>query len=307
MDNTPAQFLSSNGGGERRKPSTPHPSANGFTFEDSSDTPKSCRRSVEALDADANIGTDFHAKASPRRCTFQESSFDNSQSASATPACDQKGENILHRFHRFRSRVQRTLTCTTNIDELGGIDDFLAQNDYRYDYDELEREKSLMARAASWATQETEIGESSSKEDHRVQFHYPPITSVRLRPRTESDEINQLFFAPEELDEIEDDRFDARATDDVETLAVGHTTLGSTSSSVVSSFDFDDQDSASTFMMEGSGYSNVMMDAGSPRQARSPRQTLSSKKNARSSRGKRLIHGVQIMIREKSIRGGYHR
>ncbi|KAL3805553.1 LOW QUALITY PROTEIN: hypothetical protein ACHAW5_004782 [Stephanodiscus triporus] len=258
MVNSPPQSFSSNGGGERRRPSTPHPSANGFAFENSSESPKSCCRSVEALDADANIGTDFHAKSSPGRCTFRES-LENSQSASATPACDQKGDNILHRFHRFRSRVQRTLTCATNIDELGGIDDLLTQHDYRYDYDELEREKSLIARAASWATQETEIGASSLQENHRVQFHYPPITSVRLRPRTESDEIDQLFFAPEELDEIEDDRLDAMATDDVETLAVGHI-HGSTSSSVVSSFDFDDQDSASAFMFEGSGYLNVMTD-----------------------------------------------
>jgi hypothetical protein len=126
---------------------------------------------------------------------------------------------------------------------------------------------------------------------------------VRLRPRTESDEINLLFFAPEELDEIEDDRFDTRATDDVETLAVGEI-RSSTASSAASTFDYDDQDSSSALMIEGSGYSKVVR---SPKQATSPRQSISPRNNnMRSSDGKRLIRGVQIMLREKSTRADYY-
>ena len=300
------------GGGQKPRPSTPYPSAaKGFGFEDGPESPTSCRQSDKAFDAAASGGSGFMSKSSRGGCigislatvmsTFRDPSLTNPQSATPKSDCNSKGDNIFQRFNRLRSTVQRTLTCATNIDGLASNDDFHVRC---YDYDEscdLQREKSLMARAASWGTQETEIGDSSSKENHQVQFHYPPITSVRLRPRTESDEINLLFFAPEELDEIEDDRLDTRATDDVETLAVGEI-RSSTASSAASTFDYDDQDSA--LMIEGIGYSKVVR---SPKQATSPRQSLSPRKNDRSSGGKRLIRGVQIMLREKSTRADYYR
>ena len=304
MDNSPRNG-SSVGGGQKR-PSTPYHSAKGFDFEDSPESPTS--QSVKALDAAASGGSDFKSKSLHGGCigisvatvmsTFRDPSLIHPQSATPKNDCNCKGDNFFQRFNRLRSKVQRTLTCATNIDGFTSNDDFYARY---YDYDEsydLEREKSLMARAASWGTQEMEFRESSSKENHQVQFHYPPITSVRLRPRTESDEINLLFFAPEELDEIEDDRLDTRATDDVETLAVGEI-RSSTASSAASTFDYDDQDSSSALMIAGSGYSKVVR---SPKQASSPRQSPSPRNNARSSGGKRLIRGVQIMLREKSTR-----
>jgi hypothetical protein len=188
-----------------------------------------------------------------------------------------------------------------------------------------------MERVASWETQETNIGDSSSKESHQVKFHYPPVTSVRLRPRTESDDINRLFFAPEELDEIEDDRYDTRATDDIETLAVGETYSYSTASGSLSTIEYDDQDSATAFMIAGSGYYSQVVASprqlisprqslsqkneetlvvGSPKQVRSPRQTISPRNGETLSPrgkekrpgGKRLIRGVQILLREKSTK-----
>lgn len=313
MENSPKNYTFV-GGGQKPRPSTPFPSAaKGFDFEDSPDSPTSCRQSDKALGAAASGGSDCMSKTSRGGCigislatvmsTFRDPSLINPQSATPKSDCNSKGDIFFQRFNRLRSTVQRTLTCATNIDGLASNDDFHARYyDYNESYD-LEREKSLMARAASWGTQETEIGDSSSKENHQVQFHYPPITSVRLRPRTESDEINLLFFAPEELDEIEDDRFDTRATDDVETLAVGEI-RSSTASSAASTFDYDDQDSSSALMIEGSGYSKVVR---SPKQATSPRQSISPRNNnMRSSDGKRLIRGVQIMLREKSTRADYY-
>ncbi len=156
-----------------------------------------------------------------------------------------------------------------------------------------------MQRAASWGTLEETIDSSSLNErrnppaNRNVQFHYPPITSVRVRPRTKSDDIKHLYFAPEELDEIEDDRSDTKAADDIETLAVGGDNWSvrtSGSSIFTASLDHDDQDSAGGLLLGGAGASNVMFD-------RSPR-------NKRDSGGadgdKRIVRGVQIMLREKS-------
>jgi hypothetical protein len=306
------QNVLSVGGGEKRRPSTPYPSSKVFDFDDSPESPTIRRQFLRALDAAASGGSDFSSKSSPGVCigislatvisTFRDPSLKNPQSPTPKSDCNCKGDNFLQRLNRLRSTVQRTLTCASNIDGLTGSDDFHVRYDYDESYD-TERDKSLMARAASWGTLETEIVDSTSKDNHQVQFQYPPVTSVRLRPRTESDEINLLFFAPEELDEIEDDRFDTRATDDVETLAVGEI-RSSTTSSAASTFDYDDQDSSSALMIAGSGYSKVVR---SPKQATSPRQSVSPRKNERSSGGKRLIRGVQIMLREKSTRADYYR
>lgn len=199
--------------------------------------------------------------------------------------------NVFFRFHNLRSALKKTLSCST--DGVNGPSTGRSNESRHasFDFDPFEREKSLMQRAASWGTQETVIGETSSNSpsnNAQVQFHYPPVTSVRLRPRTRSDDINKLFFAPEELDEIEDDRSDTRAADDIETLAVGEAAdwdavPGNASSIVTASY--DDQESQSGLM----GSSNVMFDqVGSP-----------SKKKS-SSNGRRLVRGVQIMLREKS-------
>lgn len=162
--------------------------------------------------------------------------------------------------------------------------------DHRHVYFSFEGDKSLMQRAASWGTQETEHDLNSLEKRSHVQFHYPPITSVRLRPRTESSDIKQLFFAPEELDEIEEDRWETRLADDIETLAVGadhlHTVPISSSMATAS---YDEQDSTKGMHLAGDEQSSVMFD-----KVGSPRKRISGMDN------KRLVHGVQIMLREKS-------
>ena len=166
-------------------------------------------------------------------------------------------------------------------------------------YEREEQDRSLMQRASSWGTLEETIESSSLNErrnpptNRNVKFHYPPITSVRVRPRTKSDDIKELFFAPEELDEIEDDRSDTKAADDIETLAVGGDNWSvPTSGSSIFTADEDDQDSEGGKLLGGAaGASNVMFD-------RSPR-------NKRLSAGdKRIVRGVQIMLREKSTCNG---
>ena len=327
MVNSP-QNCQSSGSGIKRRPATPHYnhsnplmihemesrelSAFGFDFPSDANM----NDGPTSIQSDGVFGTTNNAtRTLPAVCSIPGgmslataiSTVLTSQPNSPTSSND-NGDNILHRLSRIRSFVKRSLTnCAANID---GVETYNVQYEYD-DYYEFERDKSLMARAASWGTMETENADSqsSTKENH-VQFHYPPITSVRLRPRTESDEINQLFFAAEELDEIEDDRLCTRATDDVETLAVGDVQDSTCTSSNASTFDFDENESDSPRcgrMTAGSGYSNVMLDQDikhgrSPRTAPSSPRKKERRESSSSGSGKRLIRGVQIMLREKSTR-----
>jgi hypothetical protein len=53
-----------------------------------------------------------------------------------------------------------------------------------------------------------------------VKFDYPPISSLRECPRANREDLPNLFFTEEELDEIEADRSSANIADDVEIVAV---------------------------------------------------------------------------------------
>lgn len=318
MVNSPQNCQSSESA-VKRKPATPHYNhsnplmihevesreLSAFVFDfpsnaDMNDSPTSCQSDVFG----GTIGTDNATRTLPGVCSIPGgmslataiSTVLTSQPNSPTSNND-NGENILHCLSRIRSFVKRSLTtCATNIDS---VETYNLQYDYDDCY-EFERDKSLMARVASWGTVETENSDlqSSTKENH-VQFHYPPITSVRLRPRTESNEINRLFFAPEELDEIEADRLCTRATDDVETLAVGD--VPDCTPSNASTFDFDENESELPrcgCITARSGHSNVMLDQN---KTHSPRKKERRERSS-SGGGKRLIRGVQIMLREKSTR-----
>lgn len=241
--------------------------------------------------------------------TFRGPPSTNSVPTSPLSVHDEDG-TMFYRFRRFRSAVQKTLThtyastrsCQLNaVSNSSYIDDRHVSFEFE-DGDSFERDRSLMERAASWGTRESgalspSSHKRSSESNQQVHFHYPPITSVRLRPRTESYEIKQLFFAPEELDEIEDDRSDTRAADDVETLAVGANDWGAvptstSSSSIVTASDYDDQESRSASMLGGEGTSNIMFNHSL--------EATSPKKKESSAGGTRYVRGVQILLREKS-------
>ena len=60
-----------------------------------------------------------------------------------------------------------------------------------------------------------------SEKTRSVKFQYPIITKTHLRPMTEDQEIENLFFTREEMEVLEDDRTDTKFADDVEVLAEG--------------------------------------------------------------------------------------
>lgn len=236
-------------------------------------------------------------------------------------------------FNKFRKMVQKTisnklksLSCPSN----SNLSMRPVNGDRRADISllsdsgtfegEMDKGDCLLQRATSWNTLETlptnenangdlnylnndndpnqgkEKGVKCSHSKH-VQFQYPPITSIRLRPRTQSNEINQLFFATKELEQIEDDRLDTKVADDVETLVVGasnewNSMATCTSSTVTASVDENDP---SKLLFIGDGASNVMFDS-------SPRAKVRSPINNSCCKGsKRFVQGVQIMLREKSL------
>ena len=59
-----------------------------------------------------------------------------------------------------------------------------------------------------------------SGRTRRVQFEYPPISRLRECPRPDPNDLPNLFFTEEELDEIEADRNAMTCADDVEIVAV---------------------------------------------------------------------------------------
>jgi hypothetical protein len=62
-----------------------------------------------------------------------------------------------------------------------------------------------------------------------VRFDYPPITSLRECPRPNPEDLPDLFFTEEELDEIEADRSSSICVDDIEIVAVASVRSGDSS------------------------------------------------------------------------------
>ena len=285
----------------KRRPYTPHHTNKSFDF--TKDFVDSFSRDEHEGETDHNTGTPSESgcigiSLATVMNTLRVSS-DAPLPSSPLSLHEEDDDNMIFKhFHRARAAVQKSLSCavskTPTWSNTVSFDD--SNISFVYDmYERKEQDRSLMQRAASWGTLEETIESSSLNNERRnpptnrnVQFHYPPITSVRVRPRTKSDDIKELFFAPEELDEIEDDRSDTKAADDIETLAVGGDNWSvPTSGSSIFTADEDDQDSAGGKLLGGAGASNVMFD-------RSPR-------NKRLSAGdKRIVRGVQIMLRDKS-------
>ena len=60
----------------------------------------------------------------------------------------------------------------------------------------------------------------SPKRTRLVKFDYPPVSSMRQCPRAERDDLPELFFTEEELENYEADRECTRRTDDIEIVAI---------------------------------------------------------------------------------------
>ena len=282
--------------------------------------PPTPQHSGQSLDFDplsprlSDVAFDFNSVENASCMGFSLASvikpFRKPLSTISPPATPNRYDSIVQRFNMFRSTVKRTLMCATaevyqpSSPKCSGWVRDDARIEYEHNCSTFGQDMSLKHRAASWGTYDTATASGESPlplpSNHQVKFHNPPVTSVRLRSRTRTKDIDQLFFSPEELDEIKDDRYETMMTDDIETLAVGEvydwcdTASGTSSSSTVfSASDCDDQDSRSGLMLAETVASNVMFDrAGSPRK----RESLGERK---------FVRGVQILLREKSTDRSY--
>ena len=67
---------------------------------------------------------------------------------------------------------------------------------------------------------------SGTRRKRVVRFDYPPISSLRECPRTQPEQIRDLFFTENELEQIEDDRYSTISADDVEIVAISTSSTG---------------------------------------------------------------------------------
>jgi hypothetical protein len=65
-----------------------------------------------------------------------------------------------------------------------------------------------------------EMRQKRSRRKRVVKFDYPPISSLKECPRPDPDDLPNLYFTEDELNQIEDDRISTTTADDVEVVCV---------------------------------------------------------------------------------------
>eukprot|EP00537_Pseudo-nitzschia_pungens_P010823 CAMPEP_0172386522 /NCGR_PEP_ID=MMETSP1061-20121228/4035_1 /TAXON_ID=37318 /ORGANISM="Pseudo-nitzschia pungens, Strain cf. pungens" /LENGTH=680 /DNA_ID=CAMNT_0013115909 /DNA_START=392 /DNA_END=2434 /DNA_ORIENTATION=+ len=137
-----------------------------------------------------------------------------------------------------------------------------------------------------------------------VKFDYPPIKSLRQYTRPDPEDLPNLFFTEDELDQIEDDRYSTMSTDDIEIVAVASKdTLGGEEEEAPVKQKSSKQDYEP-------GFKPVKGRSGTPLRRR-PRggggggeEDSASKDSGGQDSGvrspRRLVKGVQIYLRERS-------
>jgi len=137
-----------------------------------------------------------------------------------------------------------------------------------------------------------------------VRFDYPPIKSFRECPRHNPDDLPDLFFTEEELDEIEADRTSTVTADDIEIVAVGNVSSPS-STSPESPKRVENQksppSSPTTPPLKRKPRSSSPHPSRPAKGSYNKNQTEDSKSEQNDPR---LIKGVQIYLRERSTGRG---
>jgi hypothetical protein len=163
-----------------------------------------------------------------------------------------------------------------------------------------------------------------------VKFDYPPISSLRECPRADPADLPNLFFTEDELDQIEDDRFNTKTADDVEIVAIS--SIKSGDGSLSDSRDSGNDSSSSKVSPPGGSFSkytstpklrnkrrpsspfprrpsalaqesNESFECENEKPPKTPSSSKlpgSSPSASSSQREQRLLKGVQIFLRERS-------
>jgi len=136
-----------------------------------------------------------------------------------------------------------------------------------------------------------------------VRFDYPPVKSLRECPRHNPDDLPELFFTEEELDEIEADRFSTVTADDIEIVAVGNVTSSSFDKSPMHSPKRADATNGSQLLPSTPPLKRKPRSS-SPHPSRPAKGTYNRSQTDTSDNDPRLIKGVQIYLRERSTGKG---
>lgn len=139
-----------------------------------------------------------------------------------------------------------------------------------------------------------------------VKFDYPPVKSMKQFPRHDPENLPNLFFTEQELDQIECDRYSTMSTDDIEIVAVTTKDTGG-KASISKLRNQDDsrdpetglkntrgRDSIPTKRRHGNGDSNPDDYEGQSNENKAGEQKASAK-------NERMVKGVQIFLRERSV------
>jgi hypothetical protein len=151
---------------------------------------------------------------------------------------------------------------------------------------------------------------AQKKKKKKVKFDYPPIKSLKTCPRPDPEDLPNLFFTPEELDLIEDDRYSTLNTDDVEIVAISPPNEQKEETRSDESNRGDASSSARDAEADSSS-SNSSWRKRLGRSPLSPRKRFSRQQQAHNESSeeitessddnrKRLVMGVQIYLRERS-------
>ena len=112
-------------------------------------------------------------------------------------------------------------------DSGNAIDPLLIEVAIKKQQQQQQQQQREGGHAAGTAISADPRGTKKKKERRRrrrrkkvVRFDYPPIKSLRQYVRPDPEDLPNLFFTEEELDQIEDDRYNTMSTDDIEIVAV---------------------------------------------------------------------------------------
>lgn len=151
-----------------------------------------------------------------------------------------------------------------------------------------------------------------------VKFDYPPIKSLRQYTRPDPEDLPNLFFTEEELDQIEDDRYSTMSSDDIEIVAVSSAERKDRDDAIDEKLASKKKKSPRN-SSEGNrkepdyepGCKPVKGRSGTPDRRRTCDSDSSQKKSPKNSEEtdqeqttksppRRLVKGVQIYLRERS-------
>jgi hypothetical protein len=116
-------------------------------------------------------------------------------------------------------RVRRLASWNTQgtieqIDTIDSLENSMTQQMDDSGYS-VESKKGKYARA-------TKTKDKKYSRRRVVSFEYPPVTSMRQCPRLDREQLPELFFTQEELEDYEADRECTYNTDDIEIVAISH-------------------------------------------------------------------------------------